>query len=230
MLGTLIASSVLWLLVTVALVRVAWMQRKSTRAAATLRDYERRAKEAATEVSIVGVRLGAGRRTFHAIELESSGFELRGRDGSTVPVAQGVRVTLYCDAARIDDSTVSIPDGTTLLYLPPDIVLDDAPYKTPGGVAYTRGDSLLLFARDAMVFALPQRQRRTSILRMIVFGAIFAATIALCIANGPNTKWNALLFLLLIVLGIDQVAIKGLVTWIACTHPPPPLSAGHRAR
>ena len=57
-----------------------------------------------------------------------------------------------------------------------------------------------------------------------------AETIAACIANGPNTKWNGLLFLLLILLGIDQVAIRGLVTWIACTRPPPPLSAGHRAR
>lgn len=230
MLGTLIASSVLGLLVTVALVRVAWMQRKTMRAATTLRDYERRAKEAATEVTIIGARLGAGRRTFHAIELESSGFELRGRDGSTVPVAPGVRVSLYCDAARIDDGTVSLPEGTTLLFLPPDVVIEDAPYKMPGGVAYTRGDSLLLFARDATVLALPQRQRRTSIPRMIVFGAVAAGTIAACIANGPNTRWNGLLFLLLILLGIDQVAIRGLVTWIACTRPPPPLSAGHRAR
>jgi hypothetical protein len=193
-----------------------------------MKAYEARVKAAATEVTIVGTTLGAGRRKYHAIELESSGFELRRADGTLVPVAAGVRVALYCDAARVDDSTVSVPEGTKLLFLPPDTV-EDAPYKKAGGVAYTRGDELLLFAADAMLFALPARQRRTSVVRMIAFVAIPAATIVLCIANGPNTGWNNLMMAEIFVLGLDQIVIRGLVSWIACTIAPPPLSAGHHA-
>lgn len=228
MVGTLIACSVLALLALVAVGRVAWMQRETMKAKKAIREYEARVKAAATEVTIIGTTLGAGRRKYHAIELESSGFELRRGDGTIVPVAAGVRVALYSDAARIDDSIVTVPDGTKLLFLPPDAV-DDAPYKKAGGIAYTRGDELLLFAADSMLFALASRQRRTSIPRMIAFAAVPAATITLCIVNGPNTGWNNLMMAEIFVLGLDQLVIRGLVSWIACTVAPPPLSAGHHA-
>jgi hypothetical protein len=205
------------------------MQRRTQKSIAIMRDYQRRVKEAATEATIVGTKLGPGRRKYHVVEVESSGFELRRADGTTVVVASGVRVDVFCDAAKVDDSVVTVPEGTTLLFLPPDVEIADAPYKQPGAVAYTRGDSLMLFARDSILFAVPGRQRRTSIARMVIFGLIPVATIVLCVRFGPNTQWNILLFLQLVAIVLDQTVLRGLVSWIACTRPPPPLSAGHRA-
>lgn len=229
MLGTVIATSLMGLLAIISLVRVAWMQRQTAKHIATMRDYEARVKQAATEATIIGTKLGAGRRKYHVVEVESSGFELRCKDGTTVPVAPGAKVDLFCDAAKVDDSKVSVPEGTTLLFLPPDVEVGDAPYKQAAGVAYTRGDSVMLFSRDAILFATPRRQRRTSIARMAVFALIPAVTIVLCVLYAPNTRWNLLLFPQLVVVGMDLVLLRGVVSWIACTRPPPPLSEGHRA-
>jgi hypothetical protein len=217
--GTAIVSVITAVLVAVALIRIAWMQRGTARAIATLRDYERRLKAAATHVTVGGT-LGTGRRCFHVVELVSTGFDLRTAEGTSVAVAAGVRVDLFASAVQLDGDVVSVSAGTQLRFLPPDVAVDNGPYQSPGKLAYTRGDQLMLFAPDAVLFGSPSRQRRTSIVRMLVFAAITAVTITMSVLEGPDTRWNALLFAVMIAVGIDQLAMRGVASWHACTRPP----------
>jgi hypothetical protein len=217
--GTAIVSVITAVLAAVALIRIAWMQRDTLRAIATLRDYEQRVKAAATHVT-VGGKLGTGLRRFHVIELVSSGFDLRTEEGTSVAVAAGVRVDLFADAVKLDGDVVSVSAGTQLLFLPPEVAVDNGPYQSPGKLGYTRGDQLMLFALDAVLFGLPSRQRRTSIVRMLAFAAITAVTIMMSVLEGPDTRWNALLFIVMIAVGLDQLAMRGVASWYACTRAP----------
>ncbi|HEY1550607.1 MAG TPA: hypothetical protein VGG28_22415, partial [Kofleriaceae bacterium] len=171
MVGTAIVSVITAVLVAVALMRIAWTQHGAARAIAICRDYERRLKAAATHATVGGA-LGTGRRTLHLVELVSSGFELRVADGTSVAVADGVRVDLFASAVQHDGDVVSVAAGTQLLFLPPEVVVDRGPYQSPGKLGYVRGDQLMLFAPDAVLFGLPARQRQTSIVRMLAFAAI----------------------------------------------------------
>lgn len=224
MVGTVIGCTLLALLALVALARVARMQRRTRANIATLADYERRIKDAAREVTVLATELGPARREYHAVRVSSAGFDLRLSDGQLVRVEPGVHVDLFTRDAKVHDGIATLPPATRLWLLPPDAPGEAAPYKRAGAVAYTRGDALLLFARDAILFALPGRQRRTSIPRMIASALLVGVTIVLCASYGPNTRWNALLFVLAIVLVTDQVLARGVFTWIACTRPPPPLA------
>jgi hypothetical protein len=203
-----------------AMVRVGLKQRGTARGVAVIRDYERRVKEAGTRVTIVGTYLGTGRRSFHHVDVESAGFELRLTDGTIVPVAAGTRVDVLSPAVVVTGDRVTIPDGTKLLFLPPEACPQAGPHKTPAGVAYVRGDALMLFSADATLFGMPDRRRRTSIPRMAVLVVVVAASIALCTVYGPNTRWNALLFLELLALGLDQTVLRGLASWMLCTREP----------
>jgi hypothetical protein len=217
--GTAIVSIITAVLAAVALIRIAWMQRGTARAIAILRDYEEQLKTAATHVT-VGGKLGTGRRSFHVIELVSTGFDLRTADGNSVAVAAGVRVDLFSSAVQLDGDVVSASVGTQLLFLPPEVAVDNGPYQSPGMLGYTRGDQLMLFAPDAVLFGLPSRQRRTSIVRMLAFAAIAVAAIMMSVLEGPDTRWNALLFVVLIAIGLDQLAMRGVASWYACTRSP----------
>jgi hypothetical protein len=218
-LGTAIVSVVTAVLVVVALIRIAWMQRGTARAIASLRDYEQRVKAAATHAT-VGGKLGTGLRRSHVVELVSTGFDLRLADGTGVAVAAGVRVDLFASEVQLDGAVVSVSAGTQLLFLPSEVAVDHGPYQTPGKLGYVRGDQLMLFAPDAVLFGSPSRQRRTSIARMLAFAAITAVTISMSVLEGPDTRWNALLFVVLIAVGLDQLAMRGVASWYACTRPP----------
>jgi hypothetical protein len=44
--------------------------------------------------------------------------------------------------------------------------------------------------------------------------------IVMSVLEGPDTRWNALLFVVLIPVGLDQLAIRGGASWYACARPP----------
>lgn len=223
MLGLLIVAGVTGVLVASTLIRVALKQRGTARAIAAIRDYERRAKEAAVEATLVGTQLGTGHRSFHHVLVESAGFELRLADGTIVPVAAGARVDLITPAAQVTGNAVTVPEGTRLRFLRPEAAPGAGPHQTPAGLAYVHGDALMLFSADATLFGLPARQRETSVVRMVMLVAITAVLITMCAVFGPNTRWNALLFVELVAVGMDQLLLKGLVSWALLTRAPPPI-------
>ena len=206
-----------------ALVRVAFMQAVTARGRSTSREFERRVNEQALEATIAGTRLGTGRKVVHTYEIESRGFELVLASGERVTVAAGARVDYIGRSARLGGTEVTVPDGTRVRFLRPDTTAEGGPHKSPGALAFTRGDAVLLFEPGSRILLLPTRMRRTSIPRMMVLAGGTAALVVLCGVYGPQTNWNGLLFLELVALFIDQVIAKGLVSWILCTRAPPPL-------
>jgi hypothetical protein len=218
-----IVAGITVVLATTALVRVAMSQRAVATARGVFADFERRVNEQATQATIASTRLGKGRKVAHTHELESSGFELVLDDGTRVTVAEGARVDYIGRSARLDGTEVTIPEGTRVRFLPPDKTpVEGGPHKSPAAFAYTRGDALILFEPGARLLLLPTRVRRTSVPRMVLAAGVTAALVVLCGVYGPDTRWNALLFLEVVALFIDQVLAKGILSWALCTREPRP--------
>jgi hypothetical protein len=216
-----VAATAYALVVVIAIARLIRTSVIVERSIKKLREVERDIKARSVAMRVVGepglpVMIGTGVRTMHLIDLVSTGFRLRGDDGATMAIAEGASLTVMMSDLELVDGTARLPAGSEIMYLPSSEREGfEGPLRAPGGLTVLRGDSILLFRRDAPLFAFVQRAPQLSWLRLGGFVGVCATILAMSMAHRPGSGWNAPLCLVLVMLLLDQTLLRSMLSQFA---------------